>query len=114
MKKLFLLPLFPGLVSAQTLRGQVQDLTGRPVPYASVAVPTLKQGATADAAGQFGLPNLPSGSHRLEISALGYATASQLVVLPTRGPLLIKLKSAEQAVGEVVVTGVGRATETAC
>jgi iron complex outermembrane receptor protein len=111
MKKLLLLLLLPGLVSAQALRGQVQDPAGWPVPYASVAVPALKQGATANEAGEFGLPDLPSGSHRLEISALGYATVSQTVSLPRQEPLLIKLQAAEKLVGEVVVTGVGRATE---
>ncbi|MGI4820733.1 MAG: TonB-dependent receptor [Janthinobacterium lividum] len=111
MKKLLLLLLLPGLACAQALRGQVQDPAGRPVPYASVAVPALKQGTTADAAGEFGLPDLPSGSHRLEISALGYATVSQTVALPRQEPLLIKLQAAEKSVGEVVVTGVGRATE---
>ncbi|MGI4739334.1 MAG: TonB-dependent receptor [Janthinobacterium lividum] len=112
MKQFLLcLLLLPGLARAQSLRGQVQDQAGQPVPFASVAVPALRQGTTADEAGHFALSILPSGSQRLEISAVGYATAHPAVVLPTDKPLLIKLVAADKAIGEVVVTGVSRRTE---
>ena len=112
MKKLFLFFLFlPTLASAQVLRGTVQDATGHPVPFASVAVPASQQGTTADEAGAFTLAGLPAGSHRLAVSAVGYAPASSLVTLPLAAPLVIRLKADEQKLAEVVVTGVGRATE---
>ena len=111
MKHLFLLfLLFPCLAQAQTLRGQVQDATGQPLPYASVVAPALRQGATADATGHFGL-DLPAGMVRLEISAVGYASVSRTVTVPAAAPLLIRLAATEQAIGEVVVTGVSRSTE---
>ncbi|MVN75840.1 TonB-dependent receptor [Hymenobacter sp. HMF4947] len=112
MKQFLLcLLLAPFLAGAQVLQGQVQDLTGRPVPYASVAVPALRQGTTADKAGLFTLPTLPAGLHRLEISAVGYVTASQGVSLPTDKLLTVKLAAADKTIGEVVVTGVSRSTE---
>jgi iron complex outermembrane receptor protein len=112
MKQLLLLLfLLPTLLRAQGLRGTVQDAAGHPVPFASVAVPALSQGTTADEAGAFLLPSLPAGEHHLAVSAVGYETASPRVTLPLAHTLLIKLKANEQKLGEVVVTGVGRATE---
>ena len=111
MKHLFfILFLLPAFAHAQLLRGQIQDPAGRAVPYASVVVPALRQGTTADAAGHFIL-SLPAGPQRLEVSAVGYATASQAVTLPLAQPLVIRLQTAEKVVGEVVVTGVSRRTE---
>ncbi|RYY11273.1 MAG: carboxypeptidase-like regulatory domain-containing protein, partial [Cytophagaceae bacterium] len=112
MKQLLLCLLFtPFLAPAQALRGHVQDAAGQPIPYASVVVPARHLGTTADAAGDFALPDLPAGPQQLEVSAVGYATARPAVVLPLVQPLVIKLVASEKALGEVVVTGVGRATE---
>ncbi len=112
MKLLILcLLLLPALARAQALHGHVIDPAGQPVPYASVAVPALHQGTTADAAGAFALPDLPAGAHTLEISAVGYTLARQAVTLPTSAPLSIRLAKAEKALTEVVVTGVSRSTE---
>jgi iron complex outermembrane receptor protein len=112
MKQLLLcLLLTPFLAPAQALRGHVQNAVGHPVPYASVAVPALHQGTTADAAGNFTLPDLPTGPQQLEVSAVGYASARPTVTLPLAEPLLVRLAASEKALSEVVVTGVGRATE---
>ena len=112
MKQLLLcLLLLPALARAQVLRGHIMDPAGQPVPYASVAVPLLHQGTTADAAGAFALPDLPAGAHTLEVSAVGYAPARQAVAVPTSEPLLVRLQKAEKSLSEVVVTGVSRSTE---
>ncbi|MDQ2792646.1 MAG: TonB-dependent receptor [Bacteroidota bacterium] len=106
-----LLLLSPLPLRAQGLRGQVLDGAGRPVPFASVAVPTLGQGTTADESGRFALPGLPAGAQKLLVSAVGYAVATPSLTLPTEKPLVVRLVAEGQTLGEVVVTGVGRATE---
>ncbi len=113
MKQLILfLLLIPFLSRAQTpLRGQVLDAQGRPVPFASVAVPALTQGATADENGRFTLPGLPAGPQRLQVSAVGFAPATPTVTLPTDKTLIIRITAEGKTLNEVVVTGVGRATE---
>jgi iron complex outermembrane receptor protein len=112
MKQLLLcLLLLPALARAQALRGHIVGPAGQPVPYASVAVPLLHQGTTADAAGTFALPEIPAGAHSLEVSAVGYAPARLVVTLPASEPLRIRLAKAEKALTEVVVTGVSRSTE---
>ena len=97
--------------AATTLRGQVLDAAGQPVPFASVAVPALSQGTTADENGRFALPGLPAGAQLLQISAVGYAPATPTVTLPLDKPLTIRLTAEGKTLNEVVVTGVGRATE---
>ncbi len=112
MKLLLLCLLFlPALAHAQALHGRILDQAGRPVPYASVAVPALHQGTTADEAGSFTLPDLPAGKLLLEVSAVGYTPARQAVTLPTTQLMLIRLQQAEKSLAEVVVTGVSRSTE---
>ena len=108
---LILLLLCPLALRAQGLRGQVLDAAGQPVPFASVAVPALGQGTTADENGRFTLPGLPDGMHKLQISAVGYAAATPGITLPIQKILTIRLTAEEKALAEVVVTGVGRATE---
>ncbi len=108
---LIVLLLLPLALQAQTLTGQVLDAAGRPVPFASVAVPTLSQGTTADESGRFTLPGLPAGAQKLQVSAVGYASATPGITLPTDKVLTIRLTAEGKTLGEVVVTGVGRATE---
>ncbi|SMB80419.1 TonB-dependent receptor [Hymenobacter roseosalivarius DSM 11622] len=108
---LVFLLICPFALRAQSLRGQVLDAAGRPVPFASVAVPVLSQGATADENGRFTLPDLPAGPHKLRVSAVGYATTTPAVTLPTDKLLTIRLAAEGKNLGEVVVTGVSRSTE---
>ena len=108
---LMLLLLGPLALRAQPLRGQVLAANGQPVPFASVAVPALTQGATADDNGRFVLPGLPAGPHQLQVSAVGYASATSTVLLPANKLLVIRLTAEGKTLAEVVVTGVGRATE---
>jgi iron complex outermembrane receptor protein len=106
-----LLFVCPFALRAQSLSGQVLDAAGRPLPFASVAVPVLSRGATADENGRFALPNLPAGSHQLQVSAVGYATATPSATVPTDKPLTIRLTAEGKTLSEVVVTGVSRGTE---
>ena len=114
MKQLILLLLLiPFLAHAQApnLHGQVLDAEGRPVPFASVAVPALTQGTAADDNGRFSFANLPAGAQQLQVSAVGYATTNISVTIPAAKALTIRVKSEGKTLAEVVVTGVGRATE---
>ncbi|MFD2787667.1 TonB-dependent receptor [Hymenobacter rubripertinctus] len=101
----------PTLAQTSALRGQVLDQRGQPVPFANVAVPALQQGTAADEHGRFMLPDLPAGAWQLQSSAVGYAAATQTVTLPLAQALIVRLKSTESTLGEVVVTGVSRSTE---
>jgi iron complex outermembrane receptor protein len=111
---LFLLLLLPQLLWAQsgTISGAVRE-GQRPVPFASIAVAGTSQGTTANAEGQFTLAELPAGTLRLVVSAVGYTTATHeaTVAAGQTQELRVMLAAAPAALNEVVVTGVSRATE---
>ena len=107
---IILIWFLPGIIWSQSLRGQVQDQAGQVVPYASVVLPALAQGTTADENGRFTLADVPDGAVRLRISAAGYATAEVDAHLIEKEPV-VRLKKEEKSLSEIVVTGVGRATE---
>ena len=116
MKYLFLLLfLLPQLAQAQTgsLAGHVRDAQRQPVPFASVGVVGTTLGTTADAAGYFRLAEVPAGPVRLRASAVGFAGLEKSVqVLANQAASVdFSLQAVAADLGEVVVTGVGRATE---
>ena len=113
---LILVLVVPRLLLAQSpgLGGTVRDAGGRPVPFASVAVLGTAFGAQADADGHFQLPEVPAGPVRLQASAVGFAAAVRPLVVETPNQVLtlnFTLAAATLNLEEVVVTGVGRATE---
>jgi hypothetical protein len=80
MKKLFLLLVFAlsvNLASAQLIRGQVLDQeTKEPVDFASVFFNGTFLGTTTGENGEFELDVTPYAGRKLQISAVGYKTAS--------------------------------------
>jgi iron complex outermembrane receptor protein len=94
------------MASAQTgtVKGTVKDAGGSPLQGASVTARETKNGANTDAAGNYSL-NLPSGSHTLEISYVGFQTIRQTVVV-TAGSITqadINLQQAGDLSGVVVI-----------
>ena len=85
---------------------------GKPVAFASVALSETTFGTQADSAGRFTLTDLPTGRYNLLVSAIGfkpYTRAIDAQAQPLR--LTIDLTADNTTLGEVVVTGVSRATE---
>jgi iron complex outermembrane receptor protein len=112
---LLLMLMAPQLAFAQLTNvvGAVRDGQHQPVPFASVGVVGTALGITADAAGQFVLADVPAGPVRLRASAMGFAAAEQRLTATAGQPLTVTfvLRPAPADLGEVVVTGVSRATE---
>lgn len=97
-----------------TLAGTVQDsVSRRPVAYATVVLlPTLSPAqavatGTTNEQGGFTLANVPSGTFRLQVSFVGYASHRQAVLVTasrtTVPPIL--LAPTTQQLGEAVVVG---------
>ena len=114
--KIFLLLfiLLPQLIFAQliAITGTVRDAQHQPVPFAGVGVVGTTLGATADEAGHYALANVPTGPVRLRASAVGFTPIEQRTSGPTGQPRTVDfvLRATAADLGEVVVTGVGRAT----
>ena len=84
--------------------GTVTDRAGRPIEYASIAVPALKLGAATDESGRFRL-QLPPGLAILQVSQMGYERARlEVRVAPGMTPLRIALNDQPIELSEVTVS----------
>jgi ferric enterobactin receptor len=110
----------PAAKGTSRLTGRVLDAaTQKPIEYATVALlpatgTTPLTGATCDEQGRFELKELPTGSYRLQISFVGYATRLEPVSLTggaTDAGTLTLTASAQNLAG-VTVTGEKPMVET--
>ncbi len=68
--------------SEQTLKGIITDTAGDPLPGATVWIPELQSGTTANQHGHFELPGLQSGSWTLVIRHVGFQTLETNISWP--------------------------------
>jgi iron complex outermembrane receptor protein len=95
-----------------TLTGTVTDKAdGKPVVGATISIPDLKTGTTTDINGKFSITLATKGIHLVQVSYVGYATFNQNVDFTTISHLDVQLSLSTIEAGEVVVTGVSKATE---
>ena len=88
------------------IRGQVFDPTGNPIIGASVIVRGTTVGVSTDAEGRFTLEvPAPAASQVLEISYLGYETAT--VAVGARTDFSVTLRESTSEIESVVVTALG-------
>jgi hypothetical protein len=76
--------LAPASAIAARLEGVVVDALGRPIEFATIAVPAHRTGVTADERGAFTIV-LPAGQVVLQVAQLGYRSARLEVALPETG-----------------------------
>lgn len=96
------------------VRGVVRaEGTGRPIVNAQVAVLATRIGTLTDREGQYEIANVPEGSVRLQIRAIGYATQTIIVSVLLMQPATqdFVLRGSVVALDEIVVTGTGAAVE---
>lgn len=105
-----ILPLITALVvhslfafsQTRTIRGQVQDKQGVPIPYATVKIQRTNAGVAADSAGNFTISVQPGDV--LMVSSAGFADVN--VPVGTSSEIVVKME-AGTALSEVVVTALG-------
>jgi pimeloyl-ACP methyl ester carboxylesterase len=104
----------PGWAQTRVLEGLVLDqLTQRPVPFATIGVPQQPLGTAANEAGAFRLV-LPeaSGAAAVVVSSVGYEAATVPLAPWPAGRQTIRLHPAPTALGEVAVRGPKVKTKT--
>lgn len=104
---LFFLTLAGFSQSTSSINGTITDKSGDPVPWATVAVPSLKIGVTADSSGRFLLPGVPAGNWELEVKYVGYQPFTARIRTNGTAPVHkeITLLDAGTSLDEVVVSG---------
>ena len=64
--------LFLLLLCGASALAQTSQITGKTIPYATVTLLKTRLGTQASEAGTFKLTNVPTGTYRLRVSAVGY------------------------------------------
>jgi iron complex outermembrane receptor protein len=80
------------------------------LPGATVYLPDLHVGASADAQGHYTIKNLPKGRYLVEVHYIGYAAFTQATLINGATTLNIALSETLIEKNEVVITGVNLAT----
>ena len=110
--------LTAGTLEAQattgTVRGRVvEQRTNRPISDAQVLVDGTTMRATTNAAGEFTIPGVPEGSRSITARRIGYAPATETVVVVAGEAVTVTITLGETAsqLDAVVVTALGETTE---
>lgn len=94
--------------SAQSVCGSIVLSDTLPASYATVYLPSLGVGATADVDGRFLIDGLSDGSYQVEVSYMGYGTQRQDVTIPGSDSLSFSLAEQPLQLSEVFLTPDGR------
>jgi iron complex outermembrane receptor protein len=93
------------------LTGRITDKTNHtPLPGATVYLPDLRVGASADAQGNYTIKNLPRGRFVVEVHYIGYAAFTASININGSTSHDFELSETLIEKNEVVVTGVNLAT----
>jgi iron complex outermembrane receptor protein len=94
-----------------TFWGRVTDAeTKQPLAGVTFYFADLRRGAVTNAMGEFRFTNLPRGSYTAEVSLLGYTSIALQAVVDSNTQRDIALSSSVVEQGNVIVTGVSKAT----
>jgi iron complex outermembrane receptor protein len=105
----FALPIDEGYDN--TLKGKITDKNSHnPLPGATIYLPDLHVGASADAQGNYTIKNLPKGKFVVEIHYIGYAAYTASININGATSQDFELSETLIEKNEVVVTGVNLAT----
>jgi len=105
----FALPVDEGYDN--TLKGKITDKNSHnPLPGATIYLPDLHVGASADAQGNYTIKNLPKGKFVVEIHYIGYAAYTATININGATSQDFELSETLIEKNEVVVTGVNLAT----
>ncbi|MES2810223.1 MAG: TonB-dependent receptor [Bacteroidota bacterium] len=95
-----------------TITGTVTDKKdGTPIIGATVTIPDLKTGTVTDASGRYTLSHISKGTYVVQVSYVGYSSFTQRVDFTKTTELNVQLQASSIEAGEVIITGVSRATE---
>ncbi len=101
-------------LNSSHLSGKISEKgTGAPLPGATISIPEIQNGAIADANGLYKLENVPPRKYLVVVSLLGYVSISKVIDFTTSEILNFSMELSITESKEIMVTGVGRATELA-
>lgn len=89
-----------------TIRGKVLSADKKPIDGATVRLKGIAKDAVTEEDGTFQLQNIKPGNYELSVSFVGYATATQPVVVKAEGitDITIELQTTDKELREVTIT----------
>ena len=99
------------IITKVTLSGKVTAAnTGLPLQGATIYIPDLKAGTTADSKGNYILHNIPQGTYLVQVDFVGYRNNIKTITLNenTTADFVMEISITEE--NEIVVTGSSKAT----
>jgi iron complex outermembrane receptor protein len=103
---------FEGGANTGVLSGTITDKAdSSAIIAATVYIPDLRIGINTDENGKFTIKDLPKGIYLVQVNNVGYATVNQKVAITDNAVLNVQLSESSIEAGEVVITGVSKATE---
>ncbi len=94
-------------LSGQGIEGKIVDISGEPVPYASIFIKELTRGTTSNSLGLFSLP-LPAGTYTIFFRSLGYNEVTKTInIAGQMMELEIVMPPQTYMIPEVVVSATG-------
>ncbi len=104
---LFFLLFLPAGLLAQGIKGTITNSAEEAIPFATVYVPELYKGTTANIDGEYVL-ELPRGTHKIQFQYLGYKTQNREAVITDDYQVLdILMESQQYQLPEVIVNASG-------
>ncbi|EHQ27281.1 TonB-dependent receptor [Mucilaginibacter paludis] len=102
----------PKAAATGTLTGLITDKAdGQPLIGVTVSIPDLKNATTTNTQGRYILNRVPKGTYLVQVRYIGYATINQKVDFTKNSVMNFQMHVSTIEAGEVVITGVARATE---
>ncbi len=96
--------------SNATLGGRIFDEKDNPLEGVIIYITDLKKGSATNSNGEYSFVGLPNGKYLVEVKLVGYKSVSKNVVLTNGTVFNCKLMESYTDEGEVIVTGVSKAT----
>lgn len=93
------------IISQNTLEGAVKDADSNPLA-ATIHIPQLEIGTITDLDGKYTIGNIPDGTYKVVITALGYATLSQDLNFPGDSEVILnaELEGSAVEIQEIILS----------
>jgi iron complex outermembrane receptor protein len=109
---LFLFCLSDSIFSQAVLSGSIKEAgTMLPLPGATIYIPDLKTGVSADENGHYKINNLPKSTLVVQVRFVGFAPVTEIINLAVENTRDFLLSQAAIESQEVVITGSGISTD---
>ncbi len=102
-----LLLSFLGFSQSGNVRGKIFDENGLSVPFGNILIESLNIGTVSDFDGGFLLVDVPSGTHTIKVTYIGYADTEKEVVVEagTTAEVVIIITPTTVELKDVLITG---------